>query len=344
MTMKCVCRLTAFLLSLLLAQTALAQKTDTVVLVNGNSITGEVKGLDFGILEYSTDSMGTVRIDWVDVVAVVSNQPLQLEMSDGRRYFGSLNPADERFRVSVQTPSRAIALPTDEIVRITPIETDEKFYQRLEGSVSFGFNTNKGSEVTTLNIDSDIRYRTLNYLVGVTARTTVTDQPSEETVESKRIFTNYQRFRPNRWFTDWFTSWEQNDATGIDSRYSLGAAVGRYLVQTNFNQLSLLVGVQATRENQLGVQSSQDNAEGRIQLRYLHRNLEPDTTFTLTSDIYPILDNFEQYRSYSNLSFRREFIDDLFLDVSIYHEYQSQAAEGAELLDYGVTTSLGYSF
>ena len=34
---------------------AYAEKTDVVVLINGNAVTGEIKSLDFGSLRYSTD-------------------------------------------------------------------------------------------------------------------------------------------------------------------------------------------------------------------------------------------------------------------------------------------------
>ncbi len=342
--LKAIFSVTCALLLCLSAATVRADKTDVVVLLNGNAVTGEITSLEFGKLRYSTDSMGTVQIDWEDVVAVTSNQALQLEITDGRRYFGGLRSSEERFQVTVQTASREVVLATEDVIRITPIEVDERFWQRLEGSVSFGLNANKGSEVATLNINADVRYRAREYLVGVTARTTITDQPSEPTTTSQRLTSNYQRFRGNRWFTDWFTSWERNDATGIDSRLSLGGALGRYFVQTNFNQFSILAGVQATRESQFGVEDSDKNAEGRVQFRYLHRNLEPDTSFTLTSDIYPLLEDLSQFRSFTNLSFRREFIDDLFLDLSIYHEFQTESVEGAELTDYGVTSSLGYSF
>ena len=39
-------------------------RNDVVVLVNGNSVTGEIQSLEFGNLSYETDSMGTVDIDW----------------------------------------------------------------------------------------------------------------------------------------------------------------------------------------------------------------------------------------------------------------------------------------
>ena len=164
--------------------TALAEKTDVVLLINGNAITGEVKSLNFGALSYKTDSMGTVSIDWEDVVGVTSKQTLQVEVTDGTRYFGHLNTSDDRFHIAVVTLSETVVLPTREIVRMTPIDTDEPFLQRLDGSFSLGFTTQKSSDVTTLNIAADVRYRTRTYAVDLNTNATYTAQTAVPT--SKR--------------------------------------------------------------------------------------------------------------------------------------------------------------
>ena len=47
----------------LLAVPAWAQKTDVVTLVNGDTLTCEIKLLERGRLQVSTDHMGTVNIE-----------------------------------------------------------------------------------------------------------------------------------------------------------------------------------------------------------------------------------------------------------------------------------------
>ena len=64
--------LSVCLLALLFSPLARAEKTDIVVLKNGDKITGEVKGLERGKLEFSTDSMGTVSIEWEDIQEILS--------------------------------------------------------------------------------------------------------------------------------------------------------------------------------------------------------------------------------------------------------------------------------
>ena len=336
--------LAAAILCAMLPSPSFAAKTDVVLLVNGNSITGEIKSLDFGALKYSTDSMGTVSIDWEDVVSATTTQTLQVEVSDGTRYFGALNSVDHRYHVKVMTASREVTLTTAEIVRMTPIDHDESFLSSLEGSFSLGLDSEKASEVTTFNLATDVQYRTLQYLVELSANASITNQPSEPTSQRSTIGLNYQRFRDNRWFTDWFVNWETNQQLGIQNRYIAGGGLGRYLVQNNRNQFSLAAGLNATYEEYVDATEASTEAEGRIRVRYLHRSLLPEAYVSLTTNYYPLLANLSRYRLESDLSIRREFIEDLFFDVTLFHSYLSDPPSGSESQDYGITTSLGYSW
>jgi small nuclear ribonucleoprotein (snRNP)-like protein len=323
-----------------------AAKTDVVTLINGNAITGEIKVLDFGALRYSTDSMGTVSIDWEDIVGITSDQNLQIELTNGTKYFGKLRTSDDEFSIRVRTASAEVDLRTQQVVRITPIDEQEKFWQNLDGSFSLGLQTQKSSEVTTSNFNLDVYRRARTYLVGLKMNSAITDQPSEETKAQQSVEVNYQRFRGNRWFTDWFTRWEKNDEQGISGRNSAGGAFGRYVLQTNRNLLSISMGVQAARTSFRGEEESGTEAEGRFEVRYLRRRLVPEVSMTFTTKIYPLLNDFSQYRAETDLSFKREFFDDLFLDLTIGHSYLSNPPEdiGASKVDYNITTSLGYSF
>jgi len=327
---------------------AMSAKTDVVLLINGNTITGEIKSLEFGALKYSTDSMGTVAIDWEDIVGITTKQTLQVEITDGTFYFGRLDSADDRFHIKVKTGSGDVDLHTSRIVRMTPIDAEEGFFERLDGSFSLGFDSEKSSQVTTLRTAADVSYRARDFLLGLTGTFNITDQPGSgvdnETRRREAVNANYQRFRGSRWFTDWNVGWERHDELGILARYSFGAALGRYLVQTNRNQLSLTTGINGKRESFTGEDESKTNAEGRFQVRYLHRNIEPEAKITFTTTIYPLLEDFSQYRVESDLIFRREFIEDLYFDVTLTGSYNSTPPTGAEKSDYAVTTSIGYSW
>ncbi|MCH8072792.1 MAG: DUF481 domain-containing protein [Proteobacteria bacterium] len=350
--------LATILLALGVPHDAEAAKTDVVVLINGDAVTGEIKSLDFGALRYGTDSMGTVTIEWEEIVWLKSNQSLQVEVASGTRYFGGLFATGTDGVVGIGRGENIQEIDLSQIVRITPIETDEKIWQRFEGSVKFGFNSDKASQVTVGNLSANVRYRARTYLLGLDLVSSVTDQPGAETTQNQSLNLNYQRFRDNRWFTDWFTSAERNDEQGVDRRLSVGGGLGKYLVQSNKNQFSLLVGLVATRTTLSGIapelpiegsepadtNSDTTDAEAKFSVKYLHRSLEPSSDMTFTTDVFPQLQDFSSFRSNTNLTLRREIIDDLFFDLSFYYTYLSKPPVGAEKDDYGVVTSIGYSF
>ncbi|MEJ2319508.1 MAG: hypothetical protein P8Y21_09195, partial [Gemmatimonadales bacterium] len=51
-----------------------AQKTDALVLSNGDRITGEIKELTRGKVRLKTDPMGTVYIKWQDIASITSDK------------------------------------------------------------------------------------------------------------------------------------------------------------------------------------------------------------------------------------------------------------------------------
>ena len=70
--------------------TSAASKTDTVLFKNGDKLTGEIKSLKRGQLNLNTEATGTIGIEWDKVANVISNQQIQVETTNGARYFGNL--------------------------------------------------------------------------------------------------------------------------------------------------------------------------------------------------------------------------------------------------------------
>src|SRR5690348_3335549 len=66
-------------------------KTDVVTLANGDRITGEITKLERGRLEYKTDDIGTLYLEWDKLVSLVTATRLvEVELADGRTFLGTL--------------------------------------------------------------------------------------------------------------------------------------------------------------------------------------------------------------------------------------------------------------
>ena len=67
---------------------AFAAHTDVIVFDNGDKLTGEVKSLQRGKLNFKTEATGTISIEWENVAFLSSNQNLQVETSAGEHLPG----------------------------------------------------------------------------------------------------------------------------------------------------------------------------------------------------------------------------------------------------------------
>ena len=126
------------------------------------------------------------------------------------------------------------------VVRIAQIE--DNFWDRLLGSLSFGYSFTKASNVAQGNLGFRAIHRTEKRSFSLEGSTIITsDQENEGTQRSDLGFT-MTRFRPNRWFNTYLIGFESNDELGLDLRSSIGAGFGRYSIQTGPGRLVAAFG------------------------------------------------------------------------------------------------------
>ena len=70
----------------------------------------------------------------------------------------------------------------------------------------------------------------------------------------------------------------------------------------------------------------------------------PHTNIDATLTILPSLTESGRVRGELDLSLRHELVKDLFFELSVYDSYDNRATEGAPSNDWGMSTSLGYTF
>jgi hypothetical protein len=144
---------------------------------------------------------------------------------------------------------------------------------------------------------------------------------------------------------------ERNDELGIDARVTSGAGVARYFGQDQDSEFMLLAGAVANQEwvndeaEGLQEDDSQQSLEGVLGASWrIFRFNEPETSLAATAYYYPSFTESGRYRGTLDVKLRREFFSDFFFDISFYESYDSDPPSGGETTDYGVITSLGYTF
>ena len=132
-------------------------KTDVIVLKNGDRVTGEITGTRVRSLRLSTDDMGTINIEWAAIASIDSQYTFDVERG-GRAPLCRCHRHSEdgqdlviRDEGMEEDPSRY------SIVRVTELE--QGFWQRISGSLSVGFNYTKATGIRTASVNISSQYQ-----------------------------------------------------------------------------------------------------------------------------------------------------------------------------------------
>ena len=319
------------------------EKTDVVILKNGDRITCEIKNLARGILTVKTDSMSTVEIKWQDIGKITSNYLFTVQDDQGRIYVGGLQPAAEKQRVDITGSRAASNLDQMSIVQIQELGASR--WTRFSGSAELGYTFTKASELTQFNFSGDVTYRTERYSGQLSYSSTLGKSEGETDADRKLLTVAGTRQFSGRWLAYAQVGYEHNLELQLDRRFSLLAGPGYRITRSNRSQVTVVAAASFSRENYSGEDVTR-NIEGFFAI---------DTQFfKLYSPKFDIVNQFAFLPNFSTRGRRRlqyssrlrlELIKDFFVTLTFYDSYDSKPpSETATKNDYGFTTGLSWSF
>ncbi len=236
-----------FLVFMLLSPAAvLADKTDVVILKNGDKITGEVKQVGAGLLELSTDHMGTIYIEWPSIAKILSDTNQSIETIDGRRFLGKMTALEEGDVIGVQTSTSLIELPTEDLFSAWPVQAS--FWDRSDLDLSIGFDFQKSTEITDLTLAADWAHRRPDRLTEASLRASITEQTGLNDQRRSQLTFSHQFALQDNKFRALLGSAESNEGLGLDYRLYAGFVYGNYALRKTNGWLSLSYGLIGTQE------------------------------------------------------------------------------------------------
>jgi hypothetical protein len=338
---------TLFLVAVLFAFASLpalaAPKTDVIQLKNGDRVTGEIKSLLRGQLELSTDHMGTVLIEWEQVQEITSSTGQSIELTNGARFFGTLDKPKAENYVRIITDDGDVGVASTDVINMYPVETG--IWDRLDVSARLGFSWDKSSKVGKYSVGLDSSWRDPRFITRANFQTDITTQ--QEIDDSQRtVFTlNHMRFLQNKRVRALFGNLESNDELGIELRTLVGAGYGWIPIRSQRTLLTFMGGLAINRENpDEGDSDTQLEAVGSLFWDYYMLSY-PERNVALNFSVFPSLTESGRYRANFDTVMKIELIRDLFFDITAYASYDNRPlSESASQSDYGITSGLGYKF
>jgi hypothetical protein len=328
---------------------SLAEKTDVVVLRNGDRITGEVKTLSRGKLDYSTDDAGRLAIEWVKVARLTSPHSFEVEVSSGAKHYGRLMAIEGDGSIAVAGVTvDTLAIPS--VVRINTL--DAGFFQRTKAYLDVGYTYAKANEATTFNAAGEVSYRGDRFGGAFKFDSYAQGQESVPTTSRNSIGLRGTRYLPKRWSAIALAQTEQNDELNLDFRLTVAALLGRILVQSNSSDLGAGAGLAVSREqfSEADVAGAPHETDTSIEGLLIgtwdaYRFDSPKLDFSTSMFLYPSLSTPGRVRGELTTRLKYELFSDFNVGVTATDTFDSEPPdETATKNDFIVTFTIGWSY
>jgi len=225
---------------------AARDKTDVVVLRNGDRLTGEIKGMSRGKLDVNTDDAGRLSIEWVKVQRVSSTHQYEVELSSGEKLYGILDsPSDGR--LAVGAPPMPDVVPIPEVVELVPM--DDAFANRVRAIFDLGFTFAKSKYATTISTSGEFGYRSEDLGARLTFDGYFQSDNQSDAVSRGSIGLQGSWYFINRWRAVLGALAEHNDELQLRVRLSLAPGVACSVVRNDWTEVWITGGVAGSRES-----------------------------------------------------------------------------------------------
>jgi putative salt-induced outer membrane protein YdiY len=326
---------------------AKVKRHDTVIMKNGDRLTGEIKKLEQGVLYIETDYFsGSVGVDWLQVDKVESKATFQIVLNDGQRISGSISKEavsvpGEDFKV--HAPTGGVPVSSVDVVQIE--SRKQTFWRQLKGSIDFGYNFTSGNNQSSLNTPASAVYPAERWAVGTSYNVSFSGQTGGTTTNLFESQTFADRFLNRNSFVIGLGDFLHSSQQDLSLRTTLGGGYGRYLKRSNQNSLRWLVGADYTKGNyQAGLsQPTQNNLELLLGAEYQLFHFD---RYTLQSQflLFPGLSDFGRVRFTTNDTFSIRLSNNFHLNFSFWDNFDSRPPLSAKKNATGLSTGLGWTF
>lgn len=320
---------------------------DVVTMKNGDRLTGEVKGLDSGILFIETDySSSNLSVDWNQVVAVKSTATYLITLASGVHVTGTLvratgsteHPED----VTIVGDNGALHVASPNVVEI---ETQKpSFWRQLKGSVDAGVSFTSGNSQTTANTDLNVTYSTPKWLASAAVGTSFSDQSGGTKTNRNDISFGGQRFLSRNAYLGGLLDFLHSSQQDLDLRTTVGGGYGRYLKRTTNTEFRWLGGIVYTQESfATPTKQSDSNVEGLLGVAYDSYRFKMGEIH-LQALTFPGLSDSGRIRATTNNSLVIKLTNNFHFTLSFWDNYDSRPPTTAKKNELGLSSAIGWAF
>jgi hypothetical protein len=328
---------------LLASAPALArEKTDVLLMVNGDRITGEIKGMTRGKLDLSTDDVGRIDVEWVKIAQVSSKFPYDVELSDGERFTGVLSsPKDGEIAVGL-LPIQTV-VPIDQVVEL--VQMNEAFLGRIRVIFDLGFTLAKANSAMTLSTSGEVGYRAQSWGTKLTFDGYYQDDDNNVAVSRATVALQGDLYFEKHWRAFLAFQVDHNDELDLKIRTSIASGAAYAAVRNNWTELWVSAGLTGSRE-QYNTGDANYTLDAMVGATWeAFRYDSPKLDVVLDAMLLPGLSDWGRLRGTGSFKIKYEVFKDFNVGLQFSDTFDTRPPDtGAPKNDYIASVTIGWSY
>ena len=316
-------------------------QVDTLVFKNNVTITGEIKSMTKGVIQFETDySDSDFKIEWDKVKKLYTSSYLFISLSNGKNLYGYLRTISDTSSAIINKDSIQVICRLREIVHILPVK--KGFKDRFSANIDLGLSLTKANNLKQLTTGTKIGYKTEKWTSYITLNSLFSIQDESDPIRRNESDFVFQYVLYKNWYLIPSTKYLSNTEQNLKYRWTGLFGAGNYLVRTNSGYWGILVGINRNREytDETPARSSWEGAFGSELYLFDIGDLE----MFMKIVAFPGIDEKGRWRFDGNLNIKYDLPLDFYIKLGGSINFDNRPAETGNKLDYVIQTGFGWEW
>ncbi len=324
---------------LFIATHSLAQ-TDSLVFSNGNSMVGEIKSMDRGVLTIETDySDSDFKIEWSGIKELYANTNFLISLADGSRYNGRFRSTGDGKLILVTNWGEEVETEKYNLVYLKAVDSD--FWSKLYASLDLGFSYTKSNNLRQLSARSNLGYIAERWSTDISFNSVNSTQDDVDPIRRTDGGLTYRYFLPKDWYFLANVSFLSNTEQKLDLRTNGKIGLGKYILHTNKSYFGFQAGASFNNEKFTTEESSHQSLEAFVGSELNLFDIG-DLSLLTAGNVYPSVTDGGRWRADFKIDTKYDLPLDFYIKLGYSINYDNQPVEGASATDYVFQTSFGW--
>lgn len=332
-----------------------AEKYDWIQLTSNEWLKGEIKGMYKDSLEFDSDKLDLLEIDWEDVKILRSHRVNNVNIEGNGATSGILEVTGDNVEIINDYENKTYN--RSDLISFAPGGKKERDLWAIKATLSVDAKQGNTDQIDyTAKANIKRRGSTTRFLMdylGNISKTNGGDGSLVETINNHRVNASYDYYKTRYFFyTPVFAEFYRDPFTNIDGKVTLGAGLGYTVIDDDRSVLSFSGGPAYVKTKFISVAAGEDNTES-TPAAVLKTNYDFKITKTLDFIAkYNIQVGNKASGGYTHhiiLTIESEIIGALDFDTSFIWDrtsYPTPAEDGTTPVpdDYRVTFGISYTY